>query len=110
MKRTKYSAAAAAGLAGWLVAAAPAWAGPSLQAVYQGSALQLTLPGHYLSFSVFRGTGPEGPWHPLLLDNTDCLGGCGYQDLQVDPGATYYYRLDATDTGHVSGSYVTAVR
>lgn len=89
----------ALGLAGSPVRAA------ELSARFEQASVQVSLPGSYLKFSVFRSAGPSGPWTPLLEDNTNCLSGCGYQDPLVNPGDLYYYRLDALGTDRHAGTY-----
>ncbi len=104
MKFISIRHAAAAAILALSLAASPVRAS-ELSARFEHAAVQVSLPGSYLKFSVYRSSGPSGPWTPLLRDNTDCLAGCGYQDLLVSPGDLYYYRLDALGADRHAGTY-----
>jgi hypothetical protein len=44
------------------------------------------------SFSLYRGSSPDGPWTPLLADTTD-----GSYDFVPETGGRFWFRLEATD-------------
>lgn len=83
---------------GWAVLltvwfAGSASAGPAeLTATWNGRFVHLRLPGSYLRYTIERAEG-EAPFHLLSYAATGCTGVCTYDDIALDGGTQFRYRV-----------------
>ena len=76
-----------------LCAAAGPAAGGEFVGGFEGSYVDVEVPGLIGPLEVQRGSSPEGPWSVLEIRPIGCTQYCYYHDFAVLPGTSYYYRF-----------------
>lgn len=75
--------------------AGAAWSGPpELTATWNGRFVHLRLPGSYLRYTIERAEG-DAPFHLLSYAATGCTGVCTYDDVALNGGTQFQYRVKA---------------
>jgi len=69
---------------------------PAVEVDFVAGVPQIRLVGDYsLShYTIYRGSGEQGPFAAVTDVNTLCLGSCFVDDHDAVPGTTYWYRFD----------------
>ena len=75
-------------------AAQPA-AAAELAAKFNGQFVQLYLPGRYLQYAIERADGSSAEYRLLDYSATGCTEACVYNDLGLERGTSYTYRVRA---------------
>jgi hypothetical protein len=99
----------------WLsLTASAVRAEPEFRLTYPGGVPRVEISGDYSQsrYTVWRADVAEGPYTQISQSNVLCLGPCYAEDIDVTPGATYFYRFEietGADNMQQFGPYVAVI-
>jgi hypothetical protein len=87
---------------------------PEFRLSYPGGVPRVEISGDWSQsrYTVWRADVAEGPYVQISQSNVLCLGPCYADDIDVAPGATYFYRFEiesATDDLRRFGPYAAVI-
>ena len=85
----------------------PGRADPEFRLSYPGGVPRVEIAGDWSQsyYTVWRADAAAGPWQAVSQSDVLCFGACYAEDIDVTPGATYFYRFDVAPPSSPARSF-----